>query len=109
MPRPLAQSASFAFSDHYTTAFALALLLICTNANLAKGDAVGDLIEQLKAKNAPQKEASPADPKAGGSSVATANSNQAVLDRLDHLEHQITDMNDRLHRMENSMTGDKSD
>jgi hypothetical protein len=32
-----------------------------------------------------------------------------VLDRLDHLEQQLTDMNDRLKRIEGSLPGSKSD
>jgi len=67
------------------------------------------LIDQLKAKGAPQKETPPADQKTGESSASAANTNQVVLDRLDHLEQQLTDMNARLRRIENSMTGGKSD
>jgi len=67
------------------------------------------LIEQLKAKGAPAKEASQPGTKAGESSASAGNSNQVVLDRLDHLDRQISDMNDRLRRIENSMTGGKSD
>jgi aminopeptidase N len=70
--------------------------------------AMEDLIEQLKAKNAPQNGPSAADQK-NGDAAATSYGNQAVLDRLDHLEHQLTDMNDRLRRIENSMTSNKSD
>jgi aminopeptidase N len=69
--------------------------------------AVEDLIEQLKNKSAPQKGPSPADPKPGD--AAAASNNQAVLDRLDHLEQQLTDMNDRLRRIESSLPGSKSD
>jgi hypothetical protein len=32
-----------------------------------------------------------------------------VYSVLDHLEHQLSDMNDRLRRIEASMTGSKSD
>ena len=67
------------------------------------------LIDQLKAKGAPQKETSPADQKTSESSASAANTNQVVLDRLDHLEQQLTDMNARLRHIENSMTGGKSD
>jgi len=70
--------------------------------------AVEDLIEQLKAKGAPEKGPSGADQKIGDA-AATANNNQAVLDRLDHLEQQLTDMNDRLRRIESSLPGSKSD
>jgi aminopeptidase N len=67
------------------------------------------LIEQLKAKNAPPKETSTNDQKMGESSAAVTNTSHMVLDRLDHLEQQITDMNGRLRRIESSMTGGKSD
>jgi HEAT repeat protein len=65
-----------------------------------------DLIAQLKAKSAPEKGPAAADQKNG---EAAANNNQAVLDRLDQLEHQLTDMNDRLRRIEASLPGSKSD
>jgi aminopeptidase N len=67
--------------------------------------AIEDLIAQLKRKNEPQKEGVAADAKSGD---AAAN-NQALLDRLDHLEQQLTDMNDRLRRIESSLSGSKSD
>jgi len=68
--------------------------------------AVQDLIEQLKGKSSPEKGPSATDQKNGD---AGSNNNQAVLDRLDHLEHQLTDMNDRLRRIEASLPGSKSD
>ena len=71
--------------------------------------AVEDLIEQLKGQSAPQKGPSATDRKNGDASTAASNNNQAVLDRLDHLEHQLTDMNDRLRRIEASLPGSKSD
>ncbi len=70
------------------------------------------LIDQLKARNTPRKDAAPpADQKSNGSAAASPNnsSNQAVLDRLDQLEHQISDMDNRLRRIESSVSGDKSD
>jgi aminopeptidase N len=67
--------------------------------------ALEDLIAQLKRKGEPQKEGAAAEAK---SADASAN-NQAVLDRLDHLEQQLTDMNDRLRRIESSLSGSKSD
>ena len=69
------------------------------------------LIEQLKAKNAPPKDAPAGSQKSNNPPAASANNNQnqAVLDRLDQLEHQITDMNDRLRRIESSVSGGKSD
>ena len=67
---------------------------------------IENLIAELKSKNAPEKGPSPA----GQNVDATASSNnQAVLDRLDQLEHQLTDMNDRLRRIEQSLPGSKSD
>jgi len=69
--------------------------------------AVEDLIAQLKAKGAPEKGPSAAEQKNGD--AAAPNGNQAVLDRLDHLEEQLTDMNNRLRRIESSLPGSKSD
>lgn len=68
--------------------------------------AVEDLIAQLKAKGAPEKGPTAAEQKSGD---AATNNNQPVLDRLDHLEQQLTDMNDRLRRIESSLPGSKSD
>jgi aminopeptidase N len=70
--------------------------------------AVEDLIAQLKAQSSPQKGAPAADQK-NGDAAGAPNDNQAVLDRLDRLEHQLTDMNDRLRRIEASLPGSKSD
>ena len=70
--------------------------------------ALEDLIEQLKGKGAAQKGRNAADQKNGDASAASSN-NQEVLDRLDHLEHQLGDMNDRLRRIEASLPGSKSD
>ena len=70
------------------------------------------LIDQLKARNTPRKGTAPsANQKSNDSTAtpATANSNQAVLDRLDQLEHQVTDMDNRLRRIETSVSGGKSD
>jgi aminopeptidase N len=63
------------------------------------------VIEQLKAKNATQKDPPATAHKTNDSSAAPANSNQEVLDRLDQLEHSITDMNERLRRIETSLPG----
>jgi aminopeptidase N len=70
--------------------------------------AMEDLIAQLKGKDAQQKGPSSAEQKNGDAAGASSN-NQEVLDRLDHLEHQLTDMNDRLRRIEASLPGSKSD
>jgi aminopeptidase N len=71
--------------------------------------AVEDLIEELKAKNAPPKAAAPADPRNGDASAASGKSSQDVLDRLDRLEQQLSEMNERLRRIESSLPGSKSD
>ncbi|MGA7792200.1 MAG: M1 family aminopeptidase [Candidatus Acidiferrales bacterium] len=71
--------------------------------------AVEDLIEQLKGKIAPEKGPSATDQKNGDAAGATSGNNQALLDRLEHLEQQLTDMNDRLRRIEASLPGSKSD
>ena len=71
--------------------------------------AMEDLIEQLKGKSTPQNGASSGDQKNGDAASAVSNNNQVVLDRLDHLERQLTDMNDRLRRIEASLPGSKSD
>jgi aminopeptidase N len=63
-----------------------------------------ELINQLKTKNA-----AAASQKSGEPAAAAANTNQVVLDRLDHLEQQITEMNNRLRRIEASLPGSKSD
>jgi aminopeptidase N len=68
--------------------------------------ALEDLIAQLKGQGASQKGTPGTDAKNGD--TASSN-NQAVLDRLDHLEQQLTDMNDRLKRIEGSLPGSKSD
>ncbi len=68
---------------------------------------IENLIAELKEKNAPEKASSTA-PHKDSDGAASANS-QPVLDRLDQLEHQLTDMNDRLRRIEQSLPGSKSD
>jgi HEAT repeats len=74
--------------------------------------AVEGLIEQLKTQNAAHKDAPPtpaADQKitdAGGTSTSNA---QIVVDRLDRLERQMTEVNDRLRKIEASLSGGKSD
>jgi hypothetical protein len=70
---------------------------------------VEEIIEELKAKNAPRKESPAADPKSGDASASAGAGNQAVIDRLDRLETQITEMNNRLRRIEASLPGSKSD
>ena len=70
--------------------------------------AVEDLIDQLRAKSAPQKAA--AEQKDGDAAGSASNNNQAVLDRLDHLEQTIGEVNNRLRKIEASLAaGGKSD
>jgi aminopeptidase N len=71
--------------------------------------ALEDLIDKLKGQGAPQKGPSSTDQKNGDAANGVTNNTQEVLDRLDHLEHQLTDMNDRLRRIEASLPGSKSD
>ena len=88
----------------------LEALLKTSPVGIGVPHAVEDLIAQLKGQNAPQKGPSASDQKNGdAAATATSGSNQEVLDRLDHLEHQLTDMNDRLRRIEASLPGSKSD
>jgi aminopeptidase N len=71
--------------------------------------AVEDLIEQLKTKGAQQNGQSASGQKNGDTAGASAGNTQEVLDRLDHLDHELTEMNDRLRRIEGSLPGSKSD
>jgi len=70
---------------------------------------VEEIIAELKTKNTSRKETPVSDSKSGDVSAVSGNGNQAVLDRLDHLETQITEMNNRLRRIEASLPGSKSD
>jgi len=74
---------------------------------------VEQLIEQIRAANAPKKDTAAADPKAGETGQPSASavlaSNQAVLDRLDRLEHQMTDINAQLVKIQASLSPSKSD
>jgi len=67
------------------------------------------LIEQLKTQNAAHKDPPAADQKISDTTGAGAGNNQIVVDRLDRLEHQMTEMNDRLRKIEASLSGGKSD
>ena len=71
--------------------------------------AVEDLIAQLKAKARAGKGTVRGGSEKWRCRGAASGNNQAVLDRLDHLEQQLTDMNDRLRRIESSLPGSKSD
>jgi hypothetical protein len=87
----------------------LEALLKSGQLSISVPHAVEDLIAQLKAKNAPKKDSPTAEQRGGELSPSAASINQAVLDRLDQLEHQVTDMSDRLRRIEVSLPGSKSD
>lgn len=69
--------------------------------------AVEDLIAQLKEKSGQPK--GPAADKSAEAASGAPDNSQAVLDRLEHVEQQLTDMNDRLRRIEASLPGSKSD
>jgi len=72
--------------------------------------AVEDLVQELKSKSAPQREsASSSDPKGGDAAGAASKGSQDVVDRLNRLEQQLTEMNDRLRRIESSLPGSRSD
>jgi aminopeptidase N len=71
--------------------------------------AIENLVEQLKGRAAQQKGAPAGDEKNGSGSGAAADANQAVLDRLDRLQHQIGEMSDRLGRIEASLPGSKTE
>ncbi len=68
---------------------------------------IENLIAELKAKSAPQKATPAAEQK--NSDTAAANNNQAVLERLDRLDHQLSDMNERLRKIESSLPESKND
>jgi aminopeptidase N len=73
--------------------------------------AVEGLIEQLKTQSPPHKDSPTVDQKASDTSSTSSGvgNNQLVVDRLDHLERQMTEMNDRLRKIEASLTGGRSD
>lgn len=71
--------------------------------------AVEDLIAQLKGKTAAQNGSPAADQKSGDATADLGKNSQEVIDRLDRLEQQLTDMNNRLRRIEASLPGSKSD
>jgi len=107
------------FDIKFTTIFALGrrgdpsavepleALLKTGQLSIGVPHAVEDLIAQLKEKAAPQKGGAASDSK--NADAAAPDNSQAVLDRLGHLEQQLTDMNDRLRRIEASLPGSKSD
>jgi aminopeptidase N len=92
-----------------TAAEPLEALLKTGQLSIGVPHALEDLIEKLKSQSEAQKGPSATDQKNGDAASAASTNNQEVLDRLDHLEHQLTDMNDRLRRIEASLPGSKSD
>jgi hypothetical protein len=87
----------------------LEVMLKAGSIGIGVPHAVEDLIAQLKGQGAPQKGPAATDQKSGDAATAASGNAQEVLDRLDHLEHQLTDMSDRLRRIEASLPGSKSD
>ncbi len=90
----------------------LEALLKTGQLSISVPHAVEGVIEQLKTQNATHKDASPvapADQKISDTSGAGTGNNQIVVDRLDRLERQMTEMNDRLRKIEASLSGGKSD
>ena len=88
----------------------LEALLKAGQLSISVPHAVEGLIEQLKNQNAARKDSPPAaDQKTSDAAGLAAPNNQVVVDRLDRLEHQMTEMNDRLRKIEASLTGGKSD
>ncbi len=66
------------------------------------------LIEQLKAQSVPRKE-TPSANQNSGDSAASAGNSQMVLDRLDRLEQQMSDMNNQLRKIQATLSPGKSD
>jgi aminopeptidase N len=86
----------------------LEALLKTGQLSISVPHAVEGLIEQLKSKNAAHTDPPAADQKIVDTSSG-ANNNQIVVDRLDRLERQMMEMNDRLRKIEASLSGGKSD
>ncbi len=73
---------------------------------------VEQLIDNIRAANAPKKDAAAANTnptEAPPAATAVVASNQAVLDRLDRLEHQMDDINAQLRKIQTSLSPSKSD
>jgi aminopeptidase N len=87
----------------------LEALLKTGQLSISVPHAVEGLIEQLKKKDSAHADPPAADHKIGDTSSSGAGNNQIVVDRLDRLERQITEMNDRLRKIEASLSGGKSD
>jgi aminopeptidase N len=86
----------------------LEALLKTGQLSISVPHAVEGLIEQLKSKTAAHTDPPPADQKTGDTNSGATN-NQIVVDRLDRMERQMTEMNDRLRKIEASLSGGKSD
>jgi aminopeptidase N len=69
---------------------------------------VEGLVEELKTQNLPRSEVGAAETKDSGAPASGAG-NQLVLDRLDHLEQQMSDVNNHLRKIEASLSSGKSD
>jgi aminopeptidase N len=87
----------------------LEALLKTGQLSISVPHAVEGLIEQLKTQNAPHKDAPAVDQKISDTTGAGSNNNQIVVERLDRLERQMTEMNDRLRKIEASLSGGRSD
>jgi aminopeptidase N len=86
----------------------LEALLKTGELSISVPHAVEGLIEQLKAKNSKGREVS-LDPKTIDTRAPSANGNQVVLDRLDRLEQQMSDVNSHLRKIEAALSPGKSD
>jgi aminopeptidase N len=71
--------------------------------------AVEGLIEQLKTQNPAHRDSPAVDQKITDTPGATAGNNPVAVDRLDRLERQMTEINDRLRKIEASLSGARSD
>ncbi len=87
----------------------LEALLKTGQLSISVPHALEGLIEQLKTQNAAHKDPPAVDQKISDTNGAGAGNNQFVVDRLDRLERQMTEMNDRLRKIEASLSGGKSD
>jgi aminopeptidase N len=87
----------------------LEALLKTGQLSISVPHALENLIEQLKTQKAAPKDSPSVDQKISDASTVTASNNQVVVDRLDRLERQMSEMNDRLRKIEASLIGGKSD
>lgn len=84
----------------------LEALLKSGQLSLSMPHSLEDLIRELKAANAsPEAKDLSKDLKVGDSGI----SNQVVLERLDRLQQQMREMNERLRKIESALPGGKSD